>query len=164
MDKLRKRMPSRGTELWQYEYFWGMRLKRQMRTRLGRVWPTVKRTSAWVTIFCLLISYPGILITFHYLSYLPSISLVFGFLLTLTTLSAYFSWPWLIFLVFVFDLSEPDLFTFCTLFSAWRCWVWAGHLEILQEVKVIYMQLGEFFPYGKSLLPGSHVVTTECIG
>lgn len=33
----------------------------------------------------------------------PSDSLVFSFLLTLTTLPASFSWPWLIYLVFVSD-------------------------------------------------------------
>lgn len=58
-------------------------------------------------------------------TFYPSISPVFGFLLTLTIPS------WLIFLVFVSDLSEPDTCTFYTLFIVWRCWVWAGHLEIL---------------------------------
>lgn len=80
---------------------WGW--NRQMRLRLWKILPC-ERLLPKSLFFVPWYPNPGILT-------IPSYSLVFAFFITLTTLSAYFSWPWLISLVFVFDLPEVFVYS-----------------------------------------------------
>lgn len=142
VDKLRKRVQSRGTKLWQHEYYWGMRVERKMRVGLWRIlhimWRTFLLGSLFSAIWYPILgswSYPPNLLSLDF--FLPCIH----YLLTSLGLT-WVSWS--------LSLICLQLSTMCP-FSAWSSWIWVRHLGIPREVRELHAwQLGEFFPFGKS--------------
>ena len=140
--KLRQKMPSKVTDLWWHEYYWGMRMERQVRVGLWRILHTKQRTSsAWVTILT---------------PWCPSLE---SQLCPLNNWALDFFLPRLLYLLtslgldwssWSLSLACLKLSTFCSL-SAWSSWMWAGHLGIIGSEKSHAWQLGKFFPYGKIL-------------